>query len=500
MMRSCATLALLTLLLHAGGSAHAQPVVAVEWPALAATVEVGGGEGDAAVVAAVERYAFVAPVAGAAQNAVDWFNHLARGRKVPLEHVRLLRDAAVTKEKLLRYLRRAALAVKPGGTLWVVFIGHGAPGRDGKDAVLVGVDAQQDADSLYERSVTRSELLGIAASSKAGRIVVVLDTCFSGRASSGKALIAGLQPLIVTGPPSGLDPRLLLFTAAKGNEFAGPLPGSARPSFSYLLLGALRGWADAREHGGDGNGEVTAKELHGYTQRALSSLLTDRTQTPTFDGAGGAVLGPAREKGPDLAKLVARAPAQSSDGPGGAAGVGENVGNGKRAARAAWSTTPQLGPTIVFSDGVSRTLFGISADLSRHTSELFSWGLYASGGFGSGFMSADVGPQFRWSFAFGEKRDHVPYFRFAVPFRFMAASRLTELGQFEGTFLGVGVPLLGFGYHYFITKNLGVGINFTFIPTLVFSATQKLDGATVEVPYDSFLFTFQLGFGVQASF
>ena len=82
----------------------------------------------------------------------------------------------------------------------------------------------------------------------------------------------------------------------------------------------------------------------------------------------------------------------------------------------------------------------------------------------------------------------------------MAASRLTELGQFEGTFLGVGVPLLGFGYHYFITKNLGVGINFTFIPTLVFSATQKLDGATVEVPYDSFLFTFQLGFGVQASF
>jgi hypothetical protein len=44
----------------------------------------------------------------------------------------------------------AAAAVEPGGTLWFVFIGHGAPVKiaDGNEGVLIGADTQQDADSL----------------------------------------------------------------------------------------------------------------------------------------------------------------------------------------------------------------------------------------------------------------------------------------------------------------------------------------------------------------
>lgn len=44
-----------------------------------------------------------------------------------------------------------AAEVEPGGTLWFVFVGHGAPSKDAKDGVLIGVDAQQRADSLYAR-------------------------------------------------------------------------------------------------------------------------------------------------------------------------------------------------------------------------------------------------------------------------------------------------------------------------------------------------------------
>ena len=56
-----------------------------------------------------------------------------------------------------------AARVKPGGTLWIVFIGHGAPSRGGDDGVLVGWDAQQDADSLYARSLPKKALLGLVA-------------------------------------------------------------------------------------------------------------------------------------------------------------------------------------------------------------------------------------------------------------------------------------------------------------------------------------------------
>ena len=64
------------------------------WPALGAPARTGGGENDAAIIAAVERYAFVSPVSGASKNAVDWYNHFVGGRKIPLDAVRLLKDGA----------------------------------------------------------------------------------------------------------------------------------------------------------------------------------------------------------------------------------------------------------------------------------------------------------------------------------------------------------------------------------------------------------------------
>ena len=69
------------------------------------------------------------------------------------------------------------------------------------------------------------------------------------------------------------DPRTTLFTAARNDEFAGPLPGADRPAFSYLALGGLRGWADE-----DDNGRVTAGELHTYVRTALQALVRDRRQ------------------------------------------------------------------------------------------------------------------------------------------------------------------------------------------------------------------------------
>jgi hypothetical protein len=46
-----------------------------------------------------------------------------------------------------------------------------------------------------------------------------------------------------------------VLSAGKGDQFAGPLPGLGRPAFSWLVLGALRGWGDA-----DRDGTVTARE------------------------------------------------------------------------------------------------------------------------------------------------------------------------------------------------------------------------------------------------
>lgn len=154
------------------------------WPDLAQPPKAaGGGEDDAAVIVGVEKYAFVEGVPGARQNAEDWHAYLTDTLEVPADKVALLRDNEATLEKMRKYAAEAAAAVKPGGTLWYVFIGHGAPSKDGRDGMLVGADAQQDADSLYARSLSRNDLLGALAKGRQARTVVLLDACFSGKSS-----------------------------------------------------------------------------------------------------------------------------------------------------------------------------------------------------------------------------------------------------------------------------------------------------------------------------
>lgn len=281
------------------------------WPDLSHPPKAtGGGERDAAVIVGAQNYAFVEPVPGAQQNANDWQAYLTETLKVPVDRVSLLQSDDATLEQMRNAVARATAQVERGGTLWFIFIGHGAPSADGKDGLLVGIDAQQKAESVYSRSFSRNELLAALSKGKQSKTVVLLDACFSGKSTSGQELVAGLQPLItMRALPPGVDSRLILMTAAASDQFAGPLPGVARPAFSYLALGALRGWA------ADAKGIITASSLIAYARKTLS-LSHDRQQTPELStpATAHAVLGIGREPGPDLAGLQREAAAFSGGG------------------------------------------------------------------------------------------------------------------------------------------------------------------------------------------
>jgi formylglycine-generating enzyme required for sulfatase activity len=299
---------LLILILAAGNPSWGKDA----WPDLSMPPgAVGGGERDAAVIVGAENYLFVEHVPGAKQNAYDWQAYFTGTLKIPTDHVALLLDDDATNDAIRLAAMEKAAQAEAGGTLWFVFIGHGAPSKDGKDGLLVGVDAQQKAASVYSRSVSRNGLLGLLANGKQAKTVIVLDACFSGKSPSGQMLVAGLQPLItMRALPQGIDSRTVLMTAAKADQFAGPLPGGERPAFSYLALGGLRGWA------ADAQGRVTAGGLVDYARRALS-FSRDRMQTPELATPEMAkvVLGTSREMGPDLSMLQREAAAASGRTP-----------------------------------------------------------------------------------------------------------------------------------------------------------------------------------------
>lgn len=281
----------------------AAPVAAasVTWPSVSSDLpRAGGGERDAAVVVGISSYAFLPEVPGAADNAADWYQHLTRVRGVPAERATLLRNSEATREKIERALAAAAASVTPGGTLWLVFIGHGAPSAGGDDGVLLGVDTQADLDSLSARGVTQASALAALKGRADVAVVAVFDACFSGRSPDGaRPLIAGMQatvPVRRARAVSGAAPTVL----SSSPTFAGPLPGAGRPAFSYVLLGALRGWADR-----DGDAKVTTAEALDYTRGTLAAALRSGERAPALEGKGDVVLAlRSNERGPDVDALV----------------------------------------------------------------------------------------------------------------------------------------------------------------------------------------------------
>ena len=269
--------AFVAILLTCAGVVFAtSPVAAAEprWPAIASWTRGPATPADVAVIVAAQNYTDVPDVPGAAKNGRAWYRYFIERRGIPSERVQLLEDKNARDVRIRKAVTRAAALAGPDSTLWFVFIGHGAATPDGKAGVLIGTDADQDPDMLYARSVRQPWVARTLTASRARHVLMVIDSCFSGRTASGGAVAKGLQPLIAlrSEAPSS---RLTLMTAGTSSQFAGPLPGAARPAFSYLLLGALRGWGDRNR-----DGRVTAKEAIAYANKTLTSLPLGRSQHP----------------------------------------------------------------------------------------------------------------------------------------------------------------------------------------------------------------------------
>jgi len=159
------------------------------WPDLSTDAGVqGGGEQDAALVVGVGDYYNLPPIAGAVDNATAWQQWLLRSRKVRPERVVLLADREATKEKIEKNLKALAADVGAQGTLWFVFVGHGAPSASGDDGLLLGVDTDAAADSVAGRGVAQKTVLSLVGAGKQAHSVVVFDACFSGKTGDGSFL------------------------------------------------------------------------------------------------------------------------------------------------------------------------------------------------------------------------------------------------------------------------------------------------------------------------
>jgi uncharacterized caspase-like protein len=101
----------------------------------------------------------------------------------------------------------------------------------------------------------------------AKRVIVVLDTCFSG--AGGRSVISkGTRPMLikVDGPQIG-GPNLVVLTAAAGNQVSSAYMDKRHGLFTYYFLKGLQGEADAnKDH------TVELQELSAYLKANVEAI------------------------------------------------------------------------------------------------------------------------------------------------------------------------------------------------------------------------------------
>ncbi len=190
---------------------------------------------DIALVIGINRYIHDLPHAKFANRDAEAVKAHLIALGFPEWQIKTLINDQATKSDILGYIESwLPKNVKSDGRVFVYFSGHGAPDVISGQAYLVPVDG--DPNFLSQTAIRISDLYKDLNSLNAKKIIVVLDSCFSGSgersviADNVKPLVSKVESLT---PPAG---KLLVFAAAKGNETAGVLDSQGHGLFTYYYL------------------------------------------------------------------------------------------------------------------------------------------------------------------------------------------------------------------------------------------------------------------------
>lgn len=194
---------------------------------------------------------------------------------VPERHVYELIDRDATSGAIKDKLRLMLDNVAEGDTVYFYYSGHGIPAIPENEPYILPQDKIPDyitddpffkLDNLYKT----------LSSSKASKIVVMVDSCFSG-ATDGVSVIKGVAASRLAPKKVSIDPeRMVVITAGRDKEYSNMYQEKGHRLFSYYLMKSMI----------DGNRDIGALYQDVYDQvKSASFEMGDlKRQHPTITG------------------------------------------------------------------------------------------------------------------------------------------------------------------------------------------------------------------------
>ncbi len=201
---------------------------------------VTGKSNTYAIIVGITDYAELPKVAFADRSASSFAELLRRQYGVTPERMITLVNEEATGVRLMSRLRSMSARLTKNDRLIFYYAGHGAPSPDGQNTLLVPQDAS--VNTIDEVPFRLQEIYKTLTKNEAAQILVVLDTCFSGRTDNNELIYRDVAPILVV-PTEGISPppnRHLTVLAAGGPaDFANALRPRGHRLFSYHLLKAM---------------------------------------------------------------------------------------------------------------------------------------------------------------------------------------------------------------------------------------------------------------------
>lgn len=189
-----------------------------------------------AIVVGIEKYSEIPEVSFAERDAAVMKDHLV-AMGFPQRNIILLTGQKATRSGLVKNIETwLSNNVNHNSTVFFYYSGHGAPDPVTGEAYLVPFDG--DPNYLGETGYALSRLYQKLGELKARRVMIVLDSCFSG--SGGRSVLAkGARPLVLAPESQPLPSKLIVLSATQGAQISTSSPGRGHGLLTYYYLKAL---------------------------------------------------------------------------------------------------------------------------------------------------------------------------------------------------------------------------------------------------------------------
>lgn len=219
-----------------------------------------------------ENYTLVPKVAFANNDMNIFAQYCQKTLGIPMQNIRKYKDATFgSMLSALNDIKDIADAYNGDMNVIFYYAGHGIPNEKDQTAYLLPTDADgKSTEVCFPLARLYKELGELNAKS----VIVFMDACFSG-AQRGNGMLASARGVAIKAKEQKPMGKLVVLTAASGEETAYPFKEKGHGLFTYFLLKKLN----------ETKGECSLGELSDYITtnvKRQSIVINRKPQTPTI--------------------------------------------------------------------------------------------------------------------------------------------------------------------------------------------------------------------------